>query len=266
MLQAHSFLWHYLWVAPNALSLILAGYIWRRGIQRRYPFFLCYLLFVALEQFSLYVLDLSPKVSPITWWRAFWFGTIIEGLLKFAVLAELLHHLLHCWPSVAKLGRNLVSGAGVLLVLLAAGIAPFAAPDNTPKLVGGAHILSQTLYMTEAGLIVSIFLLAGFFKIPWDRMTFGIAVGFGFVWCEHLAVWALVTGGLVRNRGWEDFANMATYHLCVLAWFYYLLVSPKVSRKNTIPPKGPSAGPPIGPTPEEDLEVWNRELERLVHP
>lgn len=254
MLQAHSFLWHYLWLAPNLLSLVLAGYIWRRGIHRQYPLFFCYLIFVAFEQSCLYALDLSPMVSPITWWRAFWGGMIVEGLLKFAVVAELLHHLLHSWPAVAKLGRNLVSGSGVLLVLVAAVVAAFAAPDNTPKLIGGAHILQQTLYIAQAGLILSIFVLATSLRIPWDRTTFAIASGFGVVWCEHLAVWALVNGGVVRNRGWEDLANMATYHACVLIWFYYLLVPHKAATKSAVP------------LPEHNLEIWNRELERLLHP
>jgi len=50
---------------------------------------------------------------------------------------------------------------------------------------------------------------------------------------------------------------MGTYHGCVLLWFYYLLV-PK-----HIPPKPPdSPPPPEGPL---DLEVWNQELERLLH-
>jgi hypothetical protein len=253
MLQAHSFLWHYLWIAPNVLSLILAGCIGRRGIQKQYPIFFGYLIFVSLEGLCLYALDVSPIFSAITWWGAFWSGTIVEGLLKFAVVAELLRHLLHSWPAIAKLGRNLVSGAGAALVLFAAMAAAFAAPDNTPRLVGGAHILSQTLYLTEAGVIVAIFLLATYFQIPWGRITFGIAVGFGVVWCEHLAIWALVTGGLVRNRAWEDLANMGTYHVCVLIWFYYLLVPQAVAVKSAVL------------LPENNLDVWNRELERLVH-
>ena len=253
MLQAHSFLWHYLWLAPNVLSLALAVCLGRRGVHRRYPLFFCYLIFVALEEFCLYAFDLSPRVSPIIWWSALWCGTIVEGLLKFAVVAELLHHLLHSWPAVAKLGRNLVSGAGVLLVLLAAVAAAFAAPDNTPRLVGGAHILLQTMYIAQAGLILSIFVLATYFHIPWDRITLAIALGFGVVWCEHLAVWALIAGGLVRNRDWVDLANMATYHACVVLWFYYLLIPQKVAAKVAVP------------LPENNLDVWNRELERLVH-
>jgi hypothetical protein len=254
MLQAHSFLWHYGWIAPNILTVILAGLIWRHGIHKRYPAFFGYLLFASVEGLTLYALDLAPSISFTTWWYAFWVGTIMEGIFKFVVVAELLHHLLHPWPSIARLGRNLVSGAGVLLVLLAAVTAAFAAPDNTPLCVGGAHILSQALYLTEAGVIVSIFVFAACFKIPWDRTTFGIALTFGIVWCEHLAVWALIAGGVFRNRGWEDFANMGAYHLGILIWFYFILVPQKITTKSAVI------------FPDHNLEVWNQEVERFLHP
>jgi hypothetical protein len=252
MLQAHSLLWHYGWIAPNVLTAVLAACIWRRGLHRQYPVFSYYLIFVSLEGLCLYALDVIPWVSSTIWWSAFWVGAIIEGLWKVVVIAELLHHLLHSWPSVAKLGRNLVSGAGVILVLVAAVAAAFAAPDNAPWLIGGAHILSQTLYLIESGVIISIFVLAACFKVPWDRTSFGIALAFAIVWCGHLAFWAVVAGGLVRNRGWEDLAFMGTYHLGVLIWFYYLLIPHKVVTK------------PLVSMPENSLAVWNRELERLL--
>ena len=48
---------------------------------------------------------------------------------------------------------------------------------------------------------------------------------------------------------------MATYHFCVLIWFYYLLVPRKITGRSL-----------RFRLPENNLDVWNRELERLVHP
>ncbi|HEX3820914.1 MAG TPA: hypothetical protein VHW45_11295 [Candidatus Sulfotelmatobacter sp.] len=275
MLQAHSFLWHYLWLAPGLLSLFFAVVLWLRGEHRKYPFFVVYLLFVPVEQFCLYIFDLSPRISAVAWWYAFWVGTIVEGMLKFAILSELLRHLLSPWPSIAKLVRNVVSGSGVFLVFLAAVVAAFAAPDNVYRVVASAHILSHTLYLIEAGLIISIFLAAALFRIPWERITFGISLGFAVTWCEHSAIWALVTEGIVRNRGWEDFVNMATYHLSVLIWYYYLL-APTKQKVLAIPARGqrPAIEPAgtiaafstrPGEEPKETLHDWNRILERLIH-
>ncbi len=275
MLQAHSLLWHYLWLSPHLLSLALVVLVLRSDFRRQYPFFCSYLLFASLEGLCLYALDVAPNVSPIAWWRAFWGGIVLEGMLKFVLIGELLRHLLRSWPSIAKLGRNLVSGAGILLVLVAAVAAAFSAPDNAPWLVGSSHVLSQTIYLAAAGLIVSVFAVAAFFHIPWERVTFGIALGAGLVWCEHLAIWALVAGGIVRNRGWEDLLNMGTYHLAVLIWYYYLLF-PGNKNGSKKPPKDRSDDPPVDPPSassssgaptdhEETLNDWNRELERLIH-
>ena len=63
MLQAHSPLWHYLWLAPSILGLALVVCLWGRPVRKRYPFFVSYLFFVAVEQFSLYWMDISPAFS-----------------------------------------------------------------------------------------------------------------------------------------------------------------------------------------------------------
>jgi hypothetical protein len=50
---------------------------------------------------------------------------------------------------------------------------------------------------------------------------------------------------------------MATNLVSVLIWFYYLLIP----AKNISRPEDPGNPPP----PEHNLEVWNQELERLLH-
>jgi hypothetical protein len=268
MLQAHSILWHYLWIAPNILLLVLALLLWRSHFRQRYPIFLAFAIVEGIEQLVVYAADIIPSVAPGTWWLIFWVGLGIEGILKFALIGEIFAHLFNPYPSLAKPGKFLIRGCGIVLVLAAAVAAAYAPKDSFFGIVSGAHLLEQTIYLVESGLLVFIFAFSGYFRLKPTRAAFGIALGLGISACVHLATWAvLANGGLpTSRRGIFDFVNMATYHVCVVIWFYYLLVSPKVSRKNTIPPKGPSAGPPIGPTPEEDLEVWNRELERLVHP
>jgi hypothetical protein len=92
--------------------------------------------------------------------------------------------------------------------------------------------------------------------LNWDRLSFGMLLGLGISACEHLATWAFManTALSVHERTLLDFLNMATYHVCVLIWFYYLIVPKKPAVKSAIP------------LPENNLEAWNRELERLVQP
>lgn len=255
MLQAHSFLWHYLWVAPNLLLLILAFLLWRRDLHKQYPIFFAFAVAGALVQLTIYAADIMPAVDPKTWWQVFWAGLLVEGLLKFVLVGEIFAQAFQAYSSVAKLGKYLIRGVGVVLVLAAAIAAAYAPRDSHFGIVSGAHLLEQTIYLIETGLLVFIFVFSAYFKLRLARPVFGIALGLAISACVHLAAWAFIANGGLPDptRYLLDFLNMATYHACVLIWFYYLLVPHKVVAKSAVP------------LPENDLDVWNRELERLVH-
>jgi hypothetical protein len=254
MLQAHSLLWHYLWVAPNLLLPVLAVFLWRRGTARRFPAFFAFTILISFGQLAVYAADILPSVAPMTFWRVEWGDLILEVVLKFALIGEIFALLFGSYASLAQLGKTLIRGAGIVLVFAAALAAAYARKNEFVGIISGANLLEQTTYLIECGILVSIFFFAAYFHLSWPRQVFGIALGLSVSACVHLASWALIdNGGLSHStRISLTFLNMATYHLCVLIWFYYLLVPPKVVTKSAVP------------LPENNLEIWNRELERLV--
>jgi hypothetical protein len=268
MLQAHSLLWYYLWVAPSVLLLVLAAIMLRRRLHLLYPFFFVFAATSAIEQLTLWVADSIPSVTAEAWWRIFWVGLLVEGLFKFALIGEIFAHVFNPYASVAKLGKFLIRGVGVSLVLAAAIAAAYAPKDSPYGLIHGAHVLQQTIFLISCGLLVFIFLFMGYFRLRPERPIFGIALGLGISSCVHLATWTvLANAGLpASKRIYFDFLNMATYHVCVLIWCYYLLVPAKVrNNKRTDPPQNLSAYPLAGPPSSQELEVLNEEMERLLH-
>jgi hypothetical protein len=256
MLQPHSLLWHYLWLAPSVLLLILAGSMWRLQLFKQFPLFFALAITSAVEQLTLYACDLAPSVSAKTWWQVFWVGLFVEGLLKFALIGQIFAGAFDNYPSVAKVGKLLIRGVGASLLVAAALAAAWAPKDSMFGIVTGAHLLEQTISLVEAGLLVIIFLISSYFHLSLSRALFGIALGLSVTACVDLAVWAVAANaGLPPSRRVIlDFAKMGTYHVSVLIWFYYLLVPHKEPVK------------PAVSLPENNLDVWNRELERLVHP
>lgn len=254
MLQAHSFLWHYLWAAPNLFLLLLGILLWKRGLGLTVPAFLAFTILGAAGDLATYLADIVPAVTPANFWRVFWAGLVIESLLKFLVIGEVFSRVFAPFPSIARLGKTLVSGFGALLVLLAAIAAAFSHGDSMFGVVSGAHLLEQTVFIIESGLIIFLFLFASYFHLSWDRLSFGILIGLGISSCEHLATWAVIanTSPSEHVRTLFAFLNMATSHFAVLIWFYYLLVPGKTATKSPVP------------LPENNLAVWNRELERLL--
>lgn len=252
MLQAHSFLWHYLWVAPDVLLLLLGVLMWRRNLHRQFPAFTAFAFLGAVEHLILYAADLAPSVTPENFWRMAWVGLLVEIVLKLSLIAEIFSHLCRSYSSIAKLGKSVIRGVGIVLVFVAVGAASFARRDNPNWLISGEHLLEQTIYLIESGVLLSIFLFAAYFHLAWSSKAFGISLGLAISACVHLATWAAMATGGLRERTLLDFLNMATYHLCVLVWLYYLLSPEKAPR------------PPVGRLPEHNLEVLNYELERLL--
>ena len=254
MLQPHSFLWHYLWVAPCVFLALLALEMWRRGLHREFPAFFCYAIFEPLGVGSLYLIDVSPSVSATTYWRSSFAFLVVEAFIKFIVIGEVLTHLLRRYPSLGRMAKVLISGVGIVLVFTATIIAAFSNP-STFWLISATRVLGRSVSVVQCGLILFLFLFAAHFHLTWERSVFGIIFGFGISAAVFLAHWALMTDWLFGQKSYLlDFLNMATYHVCVLIWCYYLLVPQKNATTSAVL------------LPEHNLDIWNRELERLLQP
>ena len=254
MLRAHSFLWNYLWVAPNLYLIALGVLMWRRGLWRQVPYLVALALVMPTMDLVRFVLDIAPWASAGTYWIAGWVAIIVESLLKFLVIGESFSRVLQLYPSLARLGKLLISGFGAILVLLAALAAAFSQDPSQTRLVAGFHVLAQTEYIIQFGLTVFVFVFVAYFKLTWDRLSFGILQGLGLASCVFLAFWAVLANTNLSQHGRTllDFLGFATFHLYVLLWYYYVLVPRKVTPRVAVS------------VPEHNLELWNRELERLL--
>jgi len=254
MLQAHSFLWNYLWIAPNLYLMALGSLIWKRGLSRRVPYLVAFSLVLPTMDLVRFVLDVADWASADTFWIASWISIIVESLLKFLVIGEAFSLVLKRYPSLARLGKLLISGFGAALVLLAALAAAFSQDPSQTRLVAGFHVLAQTEYIIQFGLTLFVFLFVVHFRLTWDRLSFGVLQGFGLASCVYLASWAILanTNLSAHGRTLLDFLNSATFHFYVVLWYYYVLVPGKETPRAEVP------------VPAHNLEVWNRELERLL--
>ena len=253
MFQPHSLLWHYLWVAPNLLLAVLAAGVWKRGLYREYLAFFVYATFQVVQFAVLYPIDLIPSIPAENYWRVYWLGLLIESLILFILISEIFADVFGSYSAVASFGKSLIRWAGAVLIIVATAIAARAPIDNTYWLIPASHILQEAVNIVACGLVFLLFLAAAYFKLGWKHRVLGIALGIGISASVHLATWAIMAnGGLAAKRHLLDMVNMATFHACVVIWFYYLLVPQKVSSKRVIH------------LPDHNLDVWNRELERLL--
>jgi len=253
MFQPHSVLWHYLWVAPNLLLAVLAGILWKQGLHKKFRGFYIYAWFQAVQWAVLYPMDLIPSVSAVDYWRIYWFSVLLESIILFVLISEIFADVFGSYAALARVGRLLIRWGGAFLLITATAIAARAPIDNRIWLVSTSQIMQEAMYVVVSGLVVLLFVSAAYFRLAWNPRVFGIALGLGISGCVHLATWAIRANfGVVRNSNLLDIANLATSHVVVLMWYYYLLIPQKVATKSVVA------------LPENNLALWNLELERLL--
>jgi hypothetical protein len=247
----HSFLWHYLWIAPRVLQVIIVVFMIRRRLFREFPVFFTYTVFQIVEQGTLFVLDHSPAVSNYQYWYVHWIVSIISIALRCGILWEIFFNIFRNYPGLQQLNRVLFRSAIAVLLLLATTVAARAPEDGTPHIFSGVHVLDLSVDVMQSGLWLLLVGFCSYFRVSRRSFAYGIAFGLGMFSTVDLATEAMrVWTGFVAGYAF-DFISMATYHLCVIIWLAYLL-APEAAHST---PKE---------LPENNLEQWNAELQRLL--
>jgi hypothetical protein len=252
-MQPHSPLWHYLWLAPHAFQVAIFAVMIRRKLYREFPVFWLYLLYEAVQGFTLFVLDHHPAISASQYWQAYWVGSLGSILLRFALIWEIFAHVFSPYPALGEFGKMIFRWAAIVLLLVAVAVAFYSPVGPGPRILSGIYVIDRTISIIQCGLLLFLFLFSSYFGLSWRSYIFGIAAGLGIYATVQLvasSVW-VQTAGFSANDLFT-FVSMATYHCCVLIWLFYLVSNEPVRRA-------------VGEIPPNDLDVWDRELARLLH-
>ena len=247
----HSFLWHYLWIAPHALQIIIAIILLRRGSWREFPVFFAYTLFQVVEEGTLFILDHSAAVTAGQYWRYRWVFLAFEVPLRFAIIFEIFSSVFRDYPGLKRLTRILFRVATVVLLFAAIVVITQAPDDGTYPILSRVHLLGLAVSMMQSGLLLLLIGFASYFGLSWRSPAYGFAFGLGIFASVRLATEAVrVWNGSVAGYVF-DFVTMATYHCCVVIWLVYSLAPDRARHR-------------VKELPENSLEQWNAELQRLL--
>jgi hypothetical protein len=259
MLGLH-FLWYYLWVAPHILQGIILFAMVRRGLHRQFPMFFLYTGFEILQSgLLLAVSQLVSYFGPV-YFQVYAVGLALSTAIRFGVIHELFSNFFQRYPALSGAGKLLFRGATMVLLLVAVGLS-VSAPGNVPD-----HVLKEAAYFSlrtttfaadravsilQCGLLISLFFFSRYFALSWRSPAFGIALGLGTFASAELATTALRLYVPAHDNVF-DLVAMGIYHLCVVVWVLYLVSAEREPQFT------------LKTLPKYDLEIWNRELQRLL--
>ncbi len=237
-----------LWLTPTILQAVLAASMLRRGLHREFPWFFSYTLFRVLSSGFLFA---ATHQSYEVYFYVFWSVEAISVMLGFAVIYEVLGHILRPYEALWGLGRALFAGGGVLLVGFAVTtVAGPATPQPSDRLVASIMVAERSLWFVQCGLLVFLILFSTYFALTWRRHACGIALGLGTFASVQLAATAVRSEvGWIGNETYSLVMRVADV-CAVLIWTAYLL-QPEPARVG------------VDRLPRHQAEEWNRALEEL---
>jgi hypothetical protein len=247
----HSFLWHFLWLAPRMLQILIATVMIRRSLVRVFPVFFVYTVFQVIAEGTLFALDHIAAVSDYQYWYAYWAGLTVGSALRFGILWEIGSSVFRKYPGISRLNRLLFRWAFAVLLFVAIAVAARAPEDGTSHIFSRIHILDLSVNIMQSALWLLLIGFSAYFRLAWRSFAYGIAFGLGM-----FATVVLATEARRVWTGWMagyafDFVTMAAYNCCTLIWLVYVL-APERSRRT------------LQELPEHNLEQWNAELQRLL--
>lgn len=215
---AYSKLQLVIWFAITALELYLVVLVFWRKVFVSLPLFSTYICFILLKGGALWLLY-AHRAGALYYW-VFWTSEVLTLMFAFLIIWELFGGMLEAFPTMATFCR-----ATLLLVLSALLLTCLLPEPLTASGVTRSFVLLQrSMRYVQAGLLVCLFAMAGYFRLPLNSWQRGIALGYGVYAALELANYALVAHLWLRyERAWSVTSQLS-YLLALLLWSYYLTV------------------------------------------
>src|SRR6202040_974710 len=169
---------------------------WRRKLHKQFPVFFLFLLVQVANFAVIFPLWLTGNHTMYFW--LFWLGEAVNAVLGFKVIHEIFLDVFRPYHTLKDLGTLLFKWAGVVMLMVSVMVAFSNSFDQSP-LVHAVTTLQRSVRIVQLGLILFMLLFSRFLGVSRKQVSFGISLGFGLFAGAELVMYALNSGGFVRQ-------------------------------------------------------------------
>lgn len=243
-----------LWLLTAVLESVLVVAMVRGRVWARFPCFFAYVTADACFTAVMFAMDKLPSVSGALWVQVYLVRLALTAALQFGVVWEVFDHIFKTYSFLNRLGKPFFRMALVGFFLAGIAAAALTRTHEAYRTMAVLHLLQQTASILLMGLVGSLFIFAACLGLPWRSFVFGIALGMGADAAVNLAAAAIkeyfgLSGSLYLNLLTQGSSNLS-----VLIWIFYLFM------------REPDRAGAMNNLSQPDLELWNKELQRLSRP
>jgi len=243
--------WDYLLIAPRLLLVAVFIALLRHRLYRQFPMFFAYVVSEIVQGAVIFPMIFSHFTRRDIYATAYYSGLVLSTALRFGIIHEIFAHMFRNYAVLHRLGKPLFRWVTVGLLLVGLAVAAHQGGHDAWPLISIVHVLDLAASILQCGLLLGLFFFSSYLGLSWRSHLFGIALGLGVFASANLVAAAIRSQtGFLYNTPLNYF-TMGTYQGCVLVWVLYLLAPERVAQYT------------LKTLPENDLEVWNQELQRL---
>ena len=244
--------------------------MFRRGLQREYPYFFYYTILSGGElTFLLRRATFAFSVHLLFLWLL---GiAALSVLISFAVLQEIFKEAFRPYEALRDLSVILFRWSA-LIVLLVGGmwaINTFHSADGRAPLMNVILLADRSVRLMQCGLVFFLVLFSEYLGISRRHLLFGIALGFGLFASVNMLVATGMSHPSMVHASVLRRINMAAYDVAALIWLSYTMLAPSRSSAlaATRSPEWNSALEDARVPAEADslLDSMDRTVERLLY-
>ena len=257
-----------LWLTAPTIQLGVLVVMYRRGLQREYPYFFNYTILSVVNEPILFVMQ---RYSYSLYYYSYWVSIALTFMVSFAVLYEIFQHAFRPYEALRDLGVILFRWSALVILLVAGMWAVTSSSQAQDGPVANALLLAgRSVRMMQCGLVFFLLLFSEYLGISRRNLLFGIALGFGlFASVNMLVVSGMSHAGVVHVSVLRWISSGA-YNISALIWLGYTALAP--ARSSALAavrtPEWNSALEDARAPVEADslLDSMDRTVERLLYP
>src|SRR5271165_5128509 len=165
------------WLSAPTLQLGVIVAMYRRGLQRDYPYFFNYAI---LQVFLDTILFITHKESYALYYYSYWVSAALCAVVSFAVLYEIFQNAFRPYEALRDLSVILFRWSALVILLVAGMWAVTSSHPAQDGSITNALLLAQrSVRLMQCGLVIFLLLFSEYLGISRRNLLFGIALGFG---------------------------------------------------------------------------------------
>lgn len=240
-----------LWFAPLALQFAIAIVMLVRKTFRELPIFFTYTVFEVAAALLLKEFKIDHRISYSFFFTSYWISEAISIFLGFLVISEIFSKVFQTYDALRSLSSLLFRWAILVLIFLAIGTAAAVPSGEASTLIATILGVERSLRFVQVGLISFLFLFSSYFKVQWQDVVFGIALGFGLYASTDLVLAAARSHFGTSALEVYELAKPLAYNCAAFVWAVYIIRRPAPVRN-------------VETLPATELDRWNHALAEML--